>query len=54
MLPDPGSEIRDLGWIKNQDPGFGLKHPGSATLHSNMTVLVSQSDWFGGWEGGEG
>ncbi len=28
-----GSRIRDLGWVKNQDPGSGIKHPGSTTLN---------------------
>ena len=31
---NPGYEIRDPGWVKNQDPGIWDKHSGSATLHN--------------------
>jgi len=46
LFLDPGSGIRDLGsgMGKNQDPGFGDKHPGSATLLESIAVAASYDE----------
>ncbi len=33
LVLDPGSEIRDPGWVKNQDPGSGMKIPDPPYWH---------------------
>jgi hypothetical protein len=39
-----GSGIRDpgSGMNKYSDPGSGIKHPGSATLHRGVIILVQE------------
>jgi hypothetical protein len=36
---DLGSEIRDPGWVKNQDPGSGIKIPDPQHWPANILVF---------------
>jgi hypothetical protein len=42
-IGDPGSEIRDPGWVKIRIPD---KHPGSATLHLPLGCLYGHFKFF--------
>jgi hypothetical protein len=47
LVLDPGSEIRDPGWVKIR---IRDKHPGSATLQKIVTKLSKIWFWYPGFE----